>query len=147
MAKILLLEDDDRLRENIKQALEEKSLEVEDFGDSDAGLRALKSGEAYAVVLTDWRLPPAGGEKILAMQVVFRLSFSQERLRQERSLTKEVRMLISVSRWTLRQLCLSLRPLPKKMLLLTVLRKTYKRCWTRINAWFGRMIPRKIIFC
>jgi DNA-binding NtrC family response regulator len=58
--RILLIEDDARLAENLRQVLEDEGFAVTSCPRGDDGLRRASKG-AFDVVLTDMRLPGLGG--------------------------------------------------------------------------------------
>lgn len=62
--KILLIEDDDLIRELYKSELKNAGLEVSDFPNGSSGLAALKQ-QRYDLVLLDIMLPGTNGLEIL----------------------------------------------------------------------------------
>ena len=70
-ARILIAEDEEILRINIREALEEAGYRVDDVGDGEAALaRALD--EDYEVVVTDLRMPKLDGIGLLKRLMVAR---------------------------------------------------------------------------
>ncbi len=62
--KILVVDDEDYMRDIVKQALEEAGFQVEQASDGNAALSMIRQN-AYDVVITDLRLPGLTGESIL----------------------------------------------------------------------------------
>jgi two-component system response regulator AtoC len=63
-AKILVVDDEEYMREVVRTALESAGYEVEEAADGKAALGMLRQSP-YNVIITDLRLPGAGGEVIL----------------------------------------------------------------------------------
>lgn len=64
MTKILLVEDEDVLREGIAKTLRERGHEVVEAGDGEEGLEHLKTG-TYALVICDVAMPGLDGISML----------------------------------------------------------------------------------
>ncbi len=62
--KILVVDDEDYMREIVRRALEDVSFQVEEAADGDTALRMIRQ-YPYDVIITDLRLPGVPGEKIL----------------------------------------------------------------------------------
>jgi len=64
--RILIVEDDDDIREALASAMQEAGAEVVLAADGIEALEQLRTGPRPAVVLLDLRLPRLGGEGFLA---------------------------------------------------------------------------------
>lgn len=64
--KILLIEDDDFMREMIALVLESEDYEVTGVGNGADALQALAEGTAYNAVISDMYLPDTDGLKLFA---------------------------------------------------------------------------------
>ena len=64
MSKILVIEDDGKIRSILKEILEEKDHEVEEAADGQEGLRKLESG-AFDLCLCDIKMPKMDGLEVL----------------------------------------------------------------------------------
>ena len=64
MSKILVLEDDAKLRELLREALEEAGHEVADAADGDAGMRAFKRSPVD-LVIADIFMPEKDGLDVI----------------------------------------------------------------------------------
>lgn len=62
--KILLLDDDDRVRFNLKLFLQDEGVECDDFTNAEEALDALNK-ESYQVAIVDIRLPGKNGEEFI----------------------------------------------------------------------------------
>ena len=62
--KVLLVDDEDYMREVVRQALESADFEVDEAADGKAALTMLHQ-YPYNVIVTDIRLPGITGDKIL----------------------------------------------------------------------------------
>lgn len=62
--KILVIDDEDYMREIVRRALEDASFQVEEAADGAAAMGMIRQ-YPYDVIITDLRLPGAPGEKIL----------------------------------------------------------------------------------
>ncbi len=62
--KILVIDDEDYMREIVRRALEDASFEIEEAADGETALRMIRQ-YPYDVIITDLRLPGVTGEKIL----------------------------------------------------------------------------------
>lgn len=62
--RILLVEDEDLLREFAAESLREEGFEVQAVGDGDEGLEVLQSDAPFDVLLSDIRLPGASGYEL-----------------------------------------------------------------------------------
>jgi len=62
--KILVVDDEDYMREIVRQALENASYHVDEAADGNAAILMLRQS-AYDVIITDLRLPGISGENIL----------------------------------------------------------------------------------
>jgi two-component system response regulator AtoC len=62
--KILVVDDEDYMREIVRRALEDAGYQVEEAADGNAAISMLRQ-YPYDVIVTDLRLPGAPGEKIL----------------------------------------------------------------------------------
>lgn len=65
MSKILLLEDDPALRENLRTGLESAGHQVTPAGDGRAGLKCLRTDD-FDLVITDIFMPEADGIETLS---------------------------------------------------------------------------------
>jgi two-component system chemotaxis response regulator CheY len=63
--RILIIEDDDGIREELAGAMADTGLEVEVAADGVDGLARLRHGAPPAVILLDLRMPHLGGEQFL----------------------------------------------------------------------------------
>lgn len=59
--RILLVEDEELLREFAAESLQEEGFEVHAVGDAEAGLETLKSEAPFDLLLSDIRLPGMSG--------------------------------------------------------------------------------------
>lgn len=64
MAKILVIEDDTKIRNILKEILEEKDHEVDEAGDGQEGFKKLEQG-AYDLCLCDIKMPKMDGLEVL----------------------------------------------------------------------------------
>jgi DNA-binding NtrC family response regulator len=64
MSKILIIEDDNKIRSILKEILEEKNHEVDDAADGAEGLKKLEQG-AYDLCLCDIKMPKMDGMEVL----------------------------------------------------------------------------------
>ena len=64
MSKILIIEDDNKIRTILKEILEEKDHEVDEAGDGQDGLKKLESG-SYDLCLCDIKMPKMDGMEVL----------------------------------------------------------------------------------
>ena len=64
MSKILIIEDDNKIRSILKEILEEKNHEVDDAADGADGLKKLEQG-AYDLCLCDIKMPKMDGMEVL----------------------------------------------------------------------------------
>lgn len=64
MAKILIVEDDNKIRSILKEILEEKEHDVEEAADGAEGLKKLEQG-AYELCLCDIKMPKMDGLEVL----------------------------------------------------------------------------------
>ncbi|MGC3944436.1 MAG: sigma-54 dependent transcriptional regulator [Chryseolinea sp.] len=64
MSKILIIEDDNKIRTILKEILEEKDHEVDEAADGQDGLKKLESG-AYDLCLCDIKMPKMDGLEVL----------------------------------------------------------------------------------
>lgn len=62
--KILVVDDEDYMREIVRRALEDASYQIEEAADGDTAVRMIRQ-YPYDVIITDLRLPGVTGEKIL----------------------------------------------------------------------------------
>ncbi len=62
--RILVVDDEDYMREIVRRALEDVSFQVEEAADGDTALRMIRQFP-YDVIITDLRLPGVPGERIL----------------------------------------------------------------------------------
>ena len=62
--KILVVDDEDYMREIIRRALEDAAYQVEEAADGDTAVRMIRQ-YPYDVIITDLRLPGVPGERIL----------------------------------------------------------------------------------
>ena len=60
MSKILVIEDDNKIRSILKEILEEKNHEVDDAADGVEGLKKLEQG-VYDLCLCDIKMPKMDG--------------------------------------------------------------------------------------
>ena len=64
MSKILIIEDDRKIRSILKEILEEKDHEVEEAGDGEEGFRKLEQG-SFDLCLCDIKMPKMDGLEVL----------------------------------------------------------------------------------
>ncbi|HTF17637.1 MAG TPA: sigma-54 dependent transcriptional regulator [Chryseolinea sp.] len=64
MSKILIIEDDNKIRTILKEILEEKDHEVDEAADGQEGLKKLEAG-AYDLCLCDIKMPKMDGLEVL----------------------------------------------------------------------------------
>ena len=64
MSKILIIEDDSKIRSILKEILEEKGHEVDEAGDGQEGLKKLEAG-SYDLCLCDIKMPKMDGLEVL----------------------------------------------------------------------------------
>lgn len=64
MSKILIIEDDTKIRSILKEILEEKGHEVDEAGDGQEGLKKLEAG-SYDLCLCDIKMPKMDGLEVL----------------------------------------------------------------------------------
>lgn len=64
MSKILVIEDDNKIRAILKEILEEKNHEVEDAADGQEGLKKLEQG-SFDLCLCDIKMPKMDGMEVL----------------------------------------------------------------------------------
>ncbi|HJP98639.1 MAG TPA: response regulator [Rhodanobacteraceae bacterium] len=62
--RILLVEDEELLREFAAESLREEGFDVQAVGDGDAGLEVLQSNAPLDLLLSDIRLPGASGYEL-----------------------------------------------------------------------------------
>ncbi len=62
--KILIVDDEDYMREIVRQALEDSSYQIEEAPDGETAIRMVRQ-YPYDVIITDLRLPGVAGEKVL----------------------------------------------------------------------------------
>jgi two-component system, NtrC family, nitrogen regulation response regulator NtrX len=65
MAKILLIEDDSKIRNSLKEILMEKGHQVEEAADGLEGYKKLESGD-FALCLSDIKMPKMDGMEVLS---------------------------------------------------------------------------------
>lgn len=65
-ARLLVVEDEEFLREVVAESLEETGYEVVAVGDGSAGLAVLESDAAFDVLVSDIRLPGISGYELAA---------------------------------------------------------------------------------
>jgi len=65
MAKILIIEDDPKIRAILKEILEEKDHDVDDASDGQEGFKKLSNGGAYDLCLCDIKMPKMDGLEVL----------------------------------------------------------------------------------
>jgi two-component system, NtrC family, nitrogen regulation response regulator NtrX len=65
MAKILIIEDDSKIRSSLKEILIEKNHQVDEAADGAEGYKKLESGE-YALCLSDIKMPKMDGMEVLS---------------------------------------------------------------------------------
>jgi CheY-like chemotaxis protein len=68
--RILLVEDNERLRRALVRSLEEFGCRVDQAGSGEQALEAVRRGERYGVLLSDIRMPGALNGIALADEVV-----------------------------------------------------------------------------
>lgn len=68
MAKILIIEDDSKIRSILKEILEEKDHEVDEAADGLEGFRKLSQG-AYDLCLSDIKMPKMDGLEVLSKTI------------------------------------------------------------------------------
>jgi CheY-like chemotaxis protein len=66
MSKILLVDDDELLRETVHQLLELDGHQVRDADDGLTGLAMLRSGQSFDLVITDMLMPAMDGAQFIA---------------------------------------------------------------------------------
>lgn len=64
MAKILIIEDDTKIRSSLKEILAEKGHQVEEAADGAEGLKKLETGD-YQLCLSDIKMPKMDGMEVL----------------------------------------------------------------------------------
>src|SRR3546814_7544266 len=64
MSKILLVEDDAKIRAILKEILQEKNHEVDEAGDGQEGLKKLEQG-LYDLCICDIKMPKMDGLEVL----------------------------------------------------------------------------------
>jgi two-component system, NtrC family, nitrogen regulation response regulator NtrX len=64
MSKILIIEDDNKIRSILKEILEEKNHEVDDAPDGLEGFKKLEQG-MYDLCLCDIKMPKMDGMEVL----------------------------------------------------------------------------------
>ena len=64
MSKILVIEDDNKIRSILKEILEEKNHEVDDAADGVEGYKKLEQG-VYDLCLCDIKMPKMDGMEVL----------------------------------------------------------------------------------
>ena len=64
MSKILIIEDDNKIRSILKEILEEKNHEVDEAADGVEGFKKLEQG-AYDLCLCDIKMPKMDGMEVL----------------------------------------------------------------------------------
>ncbi len=76
MAKILLIEDDNKIRASLKEILAEKGHQVEEAADGVEGYKKLEAGD-YQLCLSDIKMPKMDGMEVLtkAMEAGINTSF------------------------------------------------------------------------
>ena len=65
MTRVLIVDDDEAIRETLRFALEDADFSVEEASDGIAALRALRGGRAPMVVLLDLMMPGLDGAGVL----------------------------------------------------------------------------------
>lgn len=65
MAKILIIEDDQKIRNSLKEILAEKGHQVDEAADGAEGYKKLESGE-YQLCLSDIKMPKMDGMEVLS---------------------------------------------------------------------------------
>jgi DNA-binding NtrC family response regulator len=66
VARLLVVEDEEFLREVVAESLEETGYEVVAVGDGSAGLAMLESDSTFDVLVSDIRLPGLSGYELAA---------------------------------------------------------------------------------
>jgi CheY-like chemotaxis protein len=66
MPRIFVTEDDPDVRASIAEILREEGFEVEEFGNAEETLVALRAGERPCVVLMDLLMPRMNGQQFLS---------------------------------------------------------------------------------
>lgn len=64
-AKIVVVDDDDLIRESVEQNLVDAGFRVTSFGDGVSALRHFAGGGAGDLVLLDWKMPEMNGIEVL----------------------------------------------------------------------------------
>ena len=64
MSKILIIEDDNKIRSILKEILEEKNHEVEEAADGEEGFKKLEQG-TFDLCLCDIKMPKMDGMEVL----------------------------------------------------------------------------------
>jgi len=65
MARILLIDDDDLLRDTVLQMLELDGHQVTEAADGEAGLRRFGDGRGHDLVITDVLMPGIDGTRVI----------------------------------------------------------------------------------
>lgn len=65
MSRIFVTEDDPDVRASIAEILREEGFDVDEFGNAQETLRALRGGERPCVVLMDLLMPEMNGQQFL----------------------------------------------------------------------------------
>lgn len=65
MARVLVVDDDDAIRETVGMVLEDAGYEVIEAEDGAAGLHILRSSAAPLIVLLDFRMPRMSGGEVI----------------------------------------------------------------------------------
>jgi two-component system, NtrC family, response regulator HydG len=65
LARILVVEDHPTLRKGIARVFRDKGHAVDEAGDGEEALSLLRGGQPYAAVVSDLKLPKAGGMEVL----------------------------------------------------------------------------------
>lgn len=67
MGQVLIVDDDQELRELLRAILEEEGYQVIEAADGDTALNLLHRGQGRWVVLLDYLMPHGGGKQVLQM--------------------------------------------------------------------------------
>jgi DNA-binding NtrC family response regulator len=69
--RVLVVDDDEGIRETLRSLLEDEGYEVSVAADGEEGLRAVLASEGPLVVLLDLLLPNLSGEEVLSSTLKF----------------------------------------------------------------------------